>query len=266
MKTYLKRNYQSASLFPINQKIVGWDLLPIEGKGLVAKFTGSDRYAHIELIMQKSDIDYGSEVLWNISENQIPYNFGHRSIVDETLTFFTNYVSGIKGKTTFLKFEITNIGIHVVDTRPEHFEEATMKAIVNCFDKTINPFNGDLATRISKQTLEYSRQHKLGFLKNEIIESLKIDNISEIFAKIFSSENIDLRMLNGANFNVYMNDSFEKRKVLLEASDIETLKKFDAINDWENITDIGKAHIAKILKDQYDMSYHFNIKFEDFNK
>ncbi len=264
MKSNLNTNYQAHSLFRINKNILEWDLTVLEGKGLVARFTGSDAYAHLELTIQRSNIDHCSEVYWNIIENQIPYNFGHKPFIEETLAFFTNYVSGIKGERIFLKYEITNIGFHIVDSKPKHFTEATMKALINSFDKTIFPFNDDLAKRISSQTFDYLKKNKIGFSRNEIIESLKKQDISRVLSKIFDRENVDIRMLNGVFFNEYISDSFQNRKVLLQDSDMDLLKKNDAVNEYGNITDVGKAHVAKVLNDQYDLNYHFNIKWEDF--
>lgn len=264
MKSHLKTNYQAQSLFKINKKILEWDLIPLEGKGLVARFTGSDAYAHLELTIQKSEIDYSSEVYWNVNEHQIPYNFGHKPFIEETLAFFTNYVSGIKGERILLKYEITNIGFHIVDSQPKHFAEATMKALINSFDETIFPFNDERAKKVSSQTFDYIQKNKIGFLRSEIIESLKQQEISQILSKIFDKENVDLRMLNGVFFNTYISNSFQNRKVLLQNSDIDELKKCNAVDEYDKITDIGKAHVAKILNDQYDLNYHFNIKLEDF--
>lgn len=260
----IKINYLAKSLFHINEKILNWDLSLLEGKGLIAKFSGSDRYAHIELAIQKSDNDYSSEVVWDISENLIPHNFGHKPFIESTLEFFMNYVSGIKGETIHLKFQITNISFHLIDTSPRHFVEATMRAIIDCFDDTIFTFNEDLAIRISNQTLYHLRNSKIWFLKNEIIESLKKEEISKILSKIFDRDNIDIRMLNGICFNNYISECFKNRKELLQNSELLLLKKNNAVNENGGITDIGKAHVAKILDDKYDLNYHFNISFEDF--
>lgn len=262
--TKLKINYQAKGLFHINVKILNWDLSLVEGKGLIYKVTGSDKYAHIELFIQKSDNDYSSEVIWDMTENLIPYNFGHRTFIEDTLEFFTNYVSGIKGETIHLKFQITNISFHVVDTSPLHFIEATMRALINCFDNTLFTFNADLVKRISEQSLDYLRTNKEWFLKNEIIESLRNQEISEILSKIFDRKNIDIMMLNGRLFNNYISECFQNRKILLQNNDLELLKKNNVVDERENITDIGKAHVAKILDDKYDLKYHFNISFEDF--
>lgn len=66
-------------------------------------------------------------------------------------------------------------------------------------------------------------------------------------------------MLNGCI--LILDESFEIRKVLLNENDMNILRKNNAIND--RITDIGKANIAKILDDFYDLKYHFNILRED---
>lgn len=263
--TRLNINYLAKGLFHINEKILNWDLSLVEGKGLIHKTSGSDRYAHIELFIQKSDNDYSSEVIWDMTDNLIPYNLGHRPFVENTLEFFTNYVAGIKGETIFLKFQITNISFHTVDTSPIHFVEATMRALINCFDDTLFPFfNVDLVKRISEESLDYLRTNKEWFLKNEIIESLRNHEISDILSKIFNRKNIDIRMLNGRLFNNYISECFQNRKVLLQNSELLLLKKNNAVNENEDITDIGKAHVAKILDDEYDLKYHFNISFEDF--
>lgn len=260
----LKTYSQAVGLFKINQRIVEWDLSTLKGKGLVARFAGSDAYAHIEITIQKSSFEHGSTVKWSINENQIPYNFGHKPFIDETLSFFTNYVSGIKGERLYLEFEITNIGIHLVNTRAKHFAEATMKALINSFDKTVFPFDAPLANRISQNSYDLLKKQKISFLRSEIIESLKRQDITEILSKIFNTENVDIRMLKGFYFNNYISDSFNNRKTLLQDFEIDLLEKLNAVSESGRITDIGKAHVAKILNDRYDMNYHFNIKFEDF--
>lgn len=136
-----------------------------------------------------------------------------------------------------------------------------MKALISCFDPDIFIFNSNLANRISGNSVEYSRQYKTSFLKSEILDSFKIKEISEILSKIFNEDNVDVRMLNGLHFNTYIDESFEIRKVLLNENDMNILRTNNAIND--RITDIGKANIAKILDDFYDLRYHFNILQED---
>lgn len=261
MTNPLKNYYHADVLGKINHLIQAWELTSLQGKGLVARFNGGrSGYAHIELTISQG-MEYTSEVIWNVNEHQIPFNFGHIPVVESALSFFSNYVSGIKGERVTLQFEITNIGIHIIDTQAKHFFEATMKALISCFDPDIFIFNSNLANRISGNSVEYSRQYKTSFLKSEILDSFKIKEISEILSKIFNEDNVDVRMLNGLHFNTYIDESFEIRKVLLNENDMNILRTNNAIND--RITDIGKANIAKILHDFYDLRYHFNILRED---
>jgi hypothetical protein len=256
-------NNQARYFFDIHDKLMQWNYEPISGKGLVARFTGSDAYAHIELIISQSS-NGQSEIVWNIDDSKIPNNFGHKPYIEEVLSFFTSYISGIKGKKIDLNFEINNISFHIVDTKARHFFEATMRAIISCFDLNIFPFNEILVERISKQTIENRKQNKMYILRSEIIKSLQNDSITERFSKILNKENIELKMLNGIHFNSYIRELFDIRKTLLDENDVKYLQGHNAIDYDNRLTDIGKAHIAKSLNDYYDLNYHFDIQMQDF--
>lgn len=264
MKNSLKNYYHADVLGKINQKIKDWKLEPLLGRGLVSRLNGGRcAYAHIELSIIKGDEKHSSSVIWSTTEHQIPYNFGHVPIVEEALTFFSNYISGIKGERISLAFEITYIGIHIIDTEARNFKEATMKALIDCFDKEIFIFNKGQAERISSNSSEFFKSHKMFFPKSEILESLRIKEISEILGKIFSRDNVDVRMFNGMHFNTYVEESFAIRKALLNESELLVLRKHFAVNESDQITDIGKANIARIIDDFYDLRYHFNISYDE---
>lgn len=214
------------------------------------------RLRHIELSIYKGEERHSSSAIWSSAEHQIRYNFGHVPIVEEALTFFFNYVSGVKRERISLTFEITNIGMHIIDTEARNFKEATMKALFDCFDKEIFIFNQGQAERISDNSSEYFRSNKISFIKNEILESLKINEIYEILGKMFSRGNVDVRMLNGMHFNTYVEESFAIRKTLLNESELRVLSSHFVVNGSEQITDIGKANIARVIDDFYDLRYH----------
>jgi hypothetical protein len=263
MTSYLKTNYQAPNLFKIYKEILEWDFTLLKGKGLVARCTGSDAYAHIELTIQKSDEEYNSKINWNVSEFQVPNNLGHKPVIEDTLTYFTNYLSGIKGEIIALKYEITNIGFCDVDTQFKHYAEATMIALIDSFDKTLYPFNDKRLKGTSLHPFYYTDSGF--FLKSEIMESLKNKQLSDILFKVFNRENMDIKVLNRVTFSSYINDNFQIRKSLLTESEVEILRTSNAISKYDYITDIGKAHVAKNLKTEYLLYYCFDIKFEDFN-
>lgn len=140
-----------------------------------------------------------------------------------------------------------------------------MKALIDCFDQEIFIFNKGQAERISGNSSEYFRSHKILFPKSEIRKSLKVKEIPEVLGKIFSSHNVDVRMLNGLHFNTYIEENFEIRKELLNESELLILRKHSVITGSDQITDIGKANIARIIDDYYDLRYHFNITYDEVN-
>jgi hypothetical protein len=257
----LHYNFYAISLFRIKDKLLQWDYSTVEGTGVVAKFSGRGKYAHVELSISNSPTNT-NEVIWNITEEQIPNNFGHKPYIEEALSFFLAHVSALTGNRVYLKFDINFISFHITDSHPRDFLEATMNAIVNSFDPTAFPFDKNQVERIIQTTYNYQKENNM--LKKDIIESLKNEVVTEKFSKIISQKNIDSRMLNGIHFNSYTIDLFENRKALLSEDERKYLQTQNAIDYYERLTNIGKAHIAKTLNDYYDLNYHFDIQKEDY--
>lgn len=257
----LHYNIYAISLFRIKDKLLDWDYSTVKGTGVIAKFSGRGKYAHVELVISNSSADT-NEVIWNITEEQIPNNFGHKPYIEEALIFFISHISALTGNRVYLKFEINFISFHTSDSHPRDFLEATMFAIINCFDPTAFPFDKNTVERVILNTHYHRKEHFM--LKIDIVESLKNDSLTEKFSKIIDQKNTDSRMLNGIHFNSYTIDLFEKRKGLLSEDERKYLQTQNAIDYHERLTDIGKAHIAKTLHDYYDLNYHFDIQKEDY--
>jgi hypothetical protein len=259
--SFKSTDFSANSLFYINHELSGWDLKPVVGKGLVAKFTGGDKYAFIEIKVYKAQSQ--SSIVWNISELQIPSNFGHKPYIEKALAFFLQYLSGIKGTHIDLTFEINDIGFHLVDTAPKHFCQALMVALVNCFKKNFFPINDQLVADMKIKALDYSKMSGKFFFKEQILESLKNLEITDRLGKIFNKEYISINNLQSDNFNGYLGDLFNQRVSKMDVNFLDYLKRENVVSEFNELTDIGKAHIAKSLDDFYDLYYNFNISRAD---
>jgi hypothetical protein len=137
-KSILNISYYTSKFHKINSLINDWDFNRISGVGFFKKHSSSPaHYAHIELTIFETLDDYPRNyIIWKTNEKHLPEQIGHRAIVEETLSFFINHVSAIKGKRPNLTIEINNGSYHPIDTHPRDFEYATILAIINAFDKT----------------------------------------------------------------------------------------------------------------------------------
>ena len=158
-KVYLLNTITESHQFNvINEDIKNWDYGIIYGKGLFKKHTG--HYAHIELSLSKSSEDLsGNWIVWNTSNNHLPDYIGHKPFVEKVLSFFINYLSGLKGEKVKLTIEINDGSYHEVDTRPKDYENATIFALINAFDKN--------SKMISNNDLEIIKNCKLNAEKNQ---------------------------------------------------------------------------------------------------
>ncbi|RQO69396.1 hypothetical protein DBR43_15025 [Pedobacter sp. KBW06] len=129
----------------INAYLANWDLSPVEGKALYAGAMNR-AYAHLKIKMYKS-LNNDSNVIWNVPEIELPIEF--RSTIVAGLSFFLNYLEGIKGQSILLTFEINDGGYHAVDSELAGFNRVTTRAIISCFDPDHFEFK---AHRVFRQT------------------------------------------------------------------------------------------------------------------
>lgn len=121
-------------LFPINKYLLDWDLSTVEGKGLYV--SGHANYGHIEIKISKSS-GYDTKMIWNLTNDQLPDEWGAKDAVEHALCFFISYLEGIRGEEIPLIFEVIGGSYHPVDSKPRNYTTATIYAIVDCFAKNI---------------------------------------------------------------------------------------------------------------------------------
>ena len=124
--------YEAHRLFNINQHLTDWDLSPVEGRGL--NVGGNTNYGHVQIKIYKSS-DSHSKMIWNLTQDQLPDEWGAKRCVEDALQFFISYFEGIRGESISLIFEINDGSYHPVDSKDRNYRTATIYAIVDCFNK-----------------------------------------------------------------------------------------------------------------------------------
>ncbi|SHN16452.1 hypothetical protein [Mucilaginibacter sp. OK098] len=140
-----KTVFDAYRLSNINQYLVSWDLSPVEGKGihLGAMHT---KYGHIQIKMYKSS-NQESKMIWNLTQEQLPDEYGAKTAIKKVLEYFIDYFAGIKGESIALIFEINDGSYHPVDSQAIGYMFAAMYALINCFDKDHIKFKEDRVWR-----------------------------------------------------------------------------------------------------------------------
>jgi|GEM_PF-6946444 len=119
----------------VTEKIKNWDLSSLVGAGYYYKY---EKYGHIEIKISISDDCKGNNIIWNVSEEMIPEFI--KNSVNESLTFFCNLIlilkNQLEGK---IIFEVSNGSNHPVDSNMAGFQNASVYAFGNCFDKDFAP-------------------------------------------------------------------------------------------------------------------------------
>lgn len=233
-------------------QIMDWDLSPIEGVGYYRKI---QHYGHIELKMYITEGIYTQpEIIWNIEEYQIPKE-PIREVINKHLSFFYNFLVSIKGNRLNLKIEITNGSFHPVDSGRWGFPNATICALINCFDKDFNNLGGATKYTEIKNLQTYAlnelRSKAATFPDEVIFNSLKDLGLNQIIRNILSTKNL-------TSLNHYINkvslvtnqDFFDYLVKDIPQEVIENLKTVNIISKYNSLTNIGLAHIALILKNE----------------
>lgn len=119
----------------VTEKIKNWDLSSLVGVGYYYKH---EKYGHVEIKISISDDCKGNNIIWNVSEEMIPEFI--RNSINESLTFFCNLIlilkNQLEGK---IIFEVSNGSNHPVDSNIAGFQNASVYAFGNCFDKDFAP-------------------------------------------------------------------------------------------------------------------------------
>ena len=243
-------------LHPVNiysdiiDEIRDWDTdAPLNGIGYFKK---TEQFGHIEITISKTDY-FTDTIKWSVPEGDIPQSGILDKIVNQ-IDFFSNFISAIKvNSTKSLVFEITNITYHATDSWRFAFSYATAHALKNCFDKdftNLTQADKDLIVRFKEQTISQNKHKARSFSSEEIITSLKDIGLNDIVRTIVGG--INIMML---EYNIeprYMKlpvlTELFLRKVSLEV--LSNLKTVNIISKYDELTDIGIAHIAVILKNR----------------
>lgn len=121
----------------ITSELINWNYSLVEGAGFHLTSTG-EKYGHIALKIYKSE-DYYNYVKWNIPKEQMPPDFDFQRYVIKALDFFRLHLDALKGEPSQpLIFEICDVSFHLIDSIQYAYGIATIKAFVNCFDKSFN--------------------------------------------------------------------------------------------------------------------------------
>ena len=67
-------------------------------------------------------------------------SFGAKITVIDVITFFSNYITAIRGERNSFIYEITDGSSHAVDSDQRNYIRATIYAIIDCFDKNYRTF------------------------------------------------------------------------------------------------------------------------------
>lgn len=131
MKPQIKKIYDVEMFNIINSKVIEWDYRLVVGESLYSR---TEKYAHIGIKIYPSD-SYTNEIIWNVDETDIPESFFPE--IETVISFFSNYLTSLKGKREpALNFEVFE-GSFTPDSYRNAFAYATIRALINCFDKSI---------------------------------------------------------------------------------------------------------------------------------
>lgn len=164
MKENIREVVLYASLFhQIGSQIEEWNLEKIQGIGFYKRHSSGGNYAHIELSIVENTEQFAENcIIWNINEQILPSQIGYKRFIERVLSFFASHVSALKGKYIKLQFEINDGSYQPVDTRPRHFEIATIYALINCFDKGFKPLrqkDKEYIEVLQKRAIEFSKKN-----------------------------------------------------------------------------------------------------------
>lgn len=127
-------------LHKVNAKILEWDLEPLVGKALYSKHHSAG-YLELKMYFDKQNEYSKNEIIWNIPDYPIAVEtINYKLEIQEGLSAFIKYMSALRGESMYLTFEINDIAFDITSTMKRPFENATIYALISCFDKEIIPF------------------------------------------------------------------------------------------------------------------------------
>jgi len=131
---------ESEKLSAINHLLLSWDLKAVEGEAIYIRSMHRD-YGHIKIKIYCAPIGSDSKMIWNLNETPSVDAFDIKKAIQKVLEFFLTYLAGIRGENVALIFEVNGGSYHAVDSSFNGYLFATMRAIINCFDKEIMKFD-----------------------------------------------------------------------------------------------------------------------------
>ena len=81
--SYLKPIYYSYYFKIIEEKLLDWNLQPVDGKGFYRRVFVSEVYDHVELKMYQSINEQPSIAIWDITEKQTSLKYIYKPFVEK---------------------------------------------------------------------------------------------------------------------------------------------------------------------------------------
>ncbi|MCV2484263.1 hypothetical protein OD917_04965 [Flavobacterium sp. SH_e] len=134
----LYRNNSFNFFQQLDKNIINQDIIELYGEGTLITPNGRSRYGHVKIKLSLSTKNK-SEIIWNISGEEIPNNY-RTSIIESAkrfIVFFECHRKDLKKVT----IEIIGGSSHPTDSDFLAFELAMRNAIYNSFDKRLHQPN-----------------------------------------------------------------------------------------------------------------------------
>jgi hypothetical protein len=148
----LERNSYFELFQKLDKNIINQDVIELNGEGTRINVNGRLRYGHVKIKLSLSTKNK-SEIIWNISEEEIPsvYRISVIKVANRFIDFFDYERKDFKKIT----FEIIGGSNHPIDSDFLGFEVATLNAIYNSFDKNLHqPSLGLIVKRKIKEPIK----------------------------------------------------------------------------------------------------------------
>ena len=135
----------------IREKVMGWDLKPVMGRGAYIKYTG--KYGHVELELSKNENSEENQIIWDVPSGQVPIEMKFEPFVELAIMKFFEYFRQCREAKIPLKAKVFDASYHPVDSQDKHYEIAALIALIDCFDSGIHSFKSEIVYRIKQNTI-----------------------------------------------------------------------------------------------------------------
>lgn len=237
--------YGAEYLKVVTNQIIDWHYEPVKGVGVLSKI---EKYAHVEISIYTADY-YTDTIKWSTNEESIPNNF-HQEI-SNVLIFFGNYLTALKGRREKnLVFEVID-GSFNNDSGRHAFTYATVRSLVDCFDKKIFEITPSQFERINSaknnglNTIKHWAKY---FSEDQIIESLQDEDLTSQIRKTLSNEDLQ-------NLKSIVQLTQAQEIIANKLLNNEAFVSKNIITKYGDLTNIGLAHIAIIVKNKAAFPY-----------